>query len=140
MVNKMKFTYKQNDYEIMLMDDPYDHTTFGMIAIFKVKYIKWDEDDNKIEVAAYDEYDIEEYEFINYFCDQEDEEDNLKFAKEYIDEHLAKLQKEKSIITTALSIIKDYYLINKELFEPVHKARIAQNIYDLDRLLKGDNE
>ena len=136
----MKFTYKQNDYELMLMREPHKNETFGLLGIFRVKYIKWDADDNRIEVAANDEYEIEEYEFINYVCDQDDIEDNMEYAKEYIDEHLAKLQKEKSIINMALSIIKDYYLVDKELFEPVHKARIAQNIYDLDRLLKGDNE
>jgi hypothetical protein len=87
MVNKMKFNYKQNDYELMEMIEPHKNETFGILAIFKVKYIKWDEKDDKIEVFNGEEYEIEEYEFINYFCDQEDEEDNLKYAKEYIDDY-----------------------------------------------------
>ena len=83
----MKFTYKQNDFELMEMVEPYKNETFGIIGVFRVKYVK--HDDKKwetFEVFNGEEFDWEDYEFVNYFCNQEDEIENLQTAKEYIDE------------------------------------------------------
>lgn len=132
----MKFTYKNIDFELSLMDEPNTNQTFGMIAIFKVNYIKWDEKDNKIEVLPNEDFEMEEYEYINYFCDQENDEDNLKYAKEYIDDYLKVQDQRKSILEKTLSIINDYYMIDKDFFEIDRKEEIEQNIKDLKRLLR----
>lgn len=130
----MKFTYKQNDYELIEMVEPGRSLTFGILAIFRVHYIKWDSNDNKIEVLNNEEYDMEEYEFINYFCDQEDD-DNFKFAKEYIDEYLESLRAKNSTIEKTLSIIKDYYMIDKDFFELDRRKEIEENIKDLEKIV-----
>ena len=131
----MKFTYKQNDFELSLMDEPNTNQTFGMIAIFKVKYIKWDKNDTPIEVLPNEDFEIEEYEYINYFCDQENDEDNLKYAKEYIDDYLKALDQKKNIFKKALSIIKDYHMVDKDFFEIDKRKDIEQTIKDLEKML-----
>ena len=131
----MKFTYKQNDFELALLDEPHNNQTFGILAIFRVKYIKWDKKGNHIEVFNGEEFDIEDYEYINYFCDQENNEDNLKYAKEYIDDYFESLKPRDSILEKALSIIKDYYMLDKDFFEIERKKEIEQNIKDLERIL-----
>ena len=131
----MKFTYKQNDFELSLMDEPNTNQTFGMIAIFKVKYIKWDKNDTPIEVLPNEDFEIEEYEYINYFCDQENDEDNLKYAKEYIDDYLKALDQKKNILKKALSIIKDYHMVDKDFFEIDKRKDIEQTIKDLEKML-----
>lgn len=131
----MKFSYKNYDFELSLMDEPNTNQTFGIIAIFKVNYIKWDENDNKIEVLPNEIFEMEEYEYINYFCDQENDEDNLKYAKEYIDDYLKVQTQRKSILGKALSIINDYYMIDKDFFEIDRKEEIEQNIKDLEQMM-----
>ena len=131
----MKFSYKNYDFELSLMDEPNKNETFGTIAIFRVHYIKWDENDNKIEVLPNENFEIEEYEYINYFCDQENDDDNLKYAKEYIEDYLQEQNREKRILENALSIINDYYMIDKDYFEIDRRKEIEQNIKDLEKMI-----
>lgn len=131
----MKFSYKNYDFELSLMDEPNKNETFGILAIFRVKYVKWDENDNKIEVLPNENFEMEEYEYIDYFCDQENDDDNLKYAKEYIDEYLKAQDQTKSILEKALSIINDYYMIDKDFFEIDRKKEIEQNIKDLEKMI-----
>lgn len=84
----MKFNYKGNDYELTEMVEPYENKTFDILAIFRVKYVIIDKDLNKIEVSKNEEYEFEDYEYINYFCNQDDKGENLQAAKYYIDEFL----------------------------------------------------
>lgn len=87
----MKFEHRDREYELMLMVEPNKNESFDIIGIFKVKYvvIKGDVQQGfqKIEVSKFDEYDFEDYEYINYFCNQDDELENIKIAKEYIDDY-----------------------------------------------------
>jgi hypothetical protein len=90
MVNNMKFTYKNDDYELMLLNEPYENLTFGMIAIFKVHYVIIDKEFNRITVDKNNDYDFEHYEFINYFCTMLEKDDDVEIAKKYIDDYLNK--------------------------------------------------
>lgn len=84
----MKFNYKNIDFELCEMVEPYENKTFDILAIFRVKYVRIDENFNKIEVSKNDDFEFEDYEYINYFCNQVDMDENLQAAKHYIDEFL----------------------------------------------------
>lgn len=85
----MRFTYKNNEYELMEMKEPNKNESFDVIAIFQVIYID-SVYDCKVPKEVYDDCEdgsvIEKYQPINYFygADNEDEE-LIKIAKEYID-------------------------------------------------------
>ena len=131
----MKFNYKNFDFELALMDEPHNTQTFGMIAIFRVKYVAINENMEKIELSKHDDYEFEDYEYINYFCNQEDEEENLKAAQWYIDEYFDQLKRKENVLERALSIIKDYYTVDKDFFEIDKRKEIEQNIIDLEKIL-----
>lgn len=84
----MKFTYKNIDFELCEMVEPYTNQTFDILAIFKVKYVIINKDFEKIEVSKNEDYEFEDYEYINYFCNQGDAHENIEIAKSYIDDFL----------------------------------------------------
>ena len=86
----MKFNYASNEYELMEMIEPYENKTFGILAIFRIKYVVITKDLKKVEVFKHDDYDFEDYEYINYFCNQDDKKENIILAMQYIDEYLKK--------------------------------------------------
>ena len=140
----MKFNYKGNEYELMEMNEPYKNETFDIIGIFRVKYvvIKGDikQGYKKVEVDKHDEYEFEDYEYINYVCNQGTPEENIDAAKYYIDDYLKANETKQAILTKALSIIKSHYMVDEEFFESDQKNEIAQNIKDLEKMLKGEIE
>lgn len=89
----MKFEYKNNEFELMELTEPNQNITFDLIGIFKIKYVIITKELKKIEVSKTDNYDFIDYEYINYFCNQDD--DNIATAKYYIDNHL---RRKKSIL------------------------------------------
>ena len=84
----MKFEYKNNEYELMELVEPHKNETFDILAIFKVKYVIIDKNFEKVEVSKNDNYEFEDYEYINYFCNQGDALENIETAKSYIDDFL----------------------------------------------------
>lgn len=86
----MKFTYKNNDYELMEMTEPNANITFDLIGIFRVKYVIITKELEKIELSKKDIYDFEDYEYINYFCGCDDDNKLIEIAKQYIDDYLVK--------------------------------------------------
>ena len=70
----MLFNYAGKKYELFLMDEPYENKTSGLLAIFE----------------AVDDDGFLSYNFINYFCNQENESENIIIALEYIDEFIKK--------------------------------------------------
>lgn len=87
----MKFTYKNNEYELMEMKEPHNNQIFDMIAIFKVKYVTITKDLEKIEISKNEDYDFEDYDYINYFCKGAGDSPNewIEIAKQYIDDYLS---------------------------------------------------
>ena len=85
----MKFTYKNNDYELMETKEPHNDLIFDMIVIFKIKYVIITKDLQKIEVSENEKYDFEDYAYINYFCKGAGDAPNewIEIAKEYIDDY-----------------------------------------------------
>ena len=84
----MKFSYKNSDFELCEMVDPYKNETFDIISIFRVKYVAITKDFEKIELSKNDDYEFEDYEYINYFCRQDNQQEDIQAAKWYIDEWL----------------------------------------------------
>ena len=136
----MKFEYNGKEYELMEMEEPHKNETFDIIGIFRVKYVIITEDYQKIEVGKHENYDFEDYEYINYVCNQGTPEENIEASKYYIDEYLKAAQTKASILEKALSIIKDYYMIDREFFESDREKEIAQNIKDFEKLIWGEIE
>lgn len=118
----MKFEYKNNEYELMEMNEPHKNETFGIIGIFKVKYVVI-ENNEKIEVSKNEKYDFEDYEYINYFCNQEDIEENIESAKYYIDEWIAHNIKTKYTLTQALELLQQHFEIDESFMEPGSKKK-----------------
>lgn len=136
----MKFEYKNQEYELMEMTEPYKNETFAIIGIFRVRYVIITKDAKKIEVSKHDNYDFEDYEYINYVCNQWDAHENIDAAKHYINDYIKAQETKKAILSQALAIIKDHYNVDKEFFEIDMEKTIAQNIEDLEKLIKGEIE
>lgn len=85
----MRLNYKENTYELTELIDPKDRASFDIIAIFKVRNCKWD--NNKLVNCTEEESETELLDFITYFYGASDNEDILiKDAKSRIDYVLSK--------------------------------------------------
>ena len=85
----MRFTYKENDYELAELTEPNKNETFDIIAILRVRYCIWvgtslvEVDKNQYESISDN---FEKFEMVNYFYSSDaDDEELIEIAKEYID-------------------------------------------------------
>ena len=85
----MRFNYKNNDYELTELKEPNKEETLDIIAIFKIKYCIWQ--NNELVEVSKDDYEksddnFEKMEFIDYFYGVDDEDEVLiSTSKEIID-------------------------------------------------------
>ena len=85
----MRFNHKDNDYELTELKEPNKEETLDIIAIFKIKYCIWQ--NNELVEVSKDDYEksddnFEKMEFIDYFYGVDDEDEVLiSTSKEIID-------------------------------------------------------
>ena len=75
----MTITRQYQDFELMEMTEPNKNITFGILGLFRVHYIIFARG-RKIDVEKTAYYDFIEYEYITYFCDQENDLENRQIA------------------------------------------------------------
>lgn len=85
----MRFNYKDNDYELTELKEPNKDETLDIIAVFKIKYCIW-QNDELVEVTkgVYENSDdkFEKMELVDYFYGADDEDEVLiSTSKEIID-------------------------------------------------------
>lgn len=92
MDKSMTLIYKEKEYELTELVDPITNEYYDIIAIFEVKWHKWDCIKNEFVDCNKEDKDAEDYyHFIDYYYGATDNEDILiKDAKSRIDYVLSK--------------------------------------------------